>query len=90
MAYSELGYDSGNNLTVSFLVDNKSSTKDEFDVAIKKQDEKPDATLPASSEHIKAENAYTQPCWPAAIKLLKMEEPYGTYIFKNDVVTIKI
>lgn len=43
VTYSESSYDSSNNLTVSFFVDNKSATQDEFDTATKKQDEKPDA-----------------------------------------------
>ncbi len=42
ITYSESSYDSGNNLTVSFFVDNKSASQDEFESAIKKQNEKPD------------------------------------------------
>ena len=44
IVYSESSYDSNNNLTVSFFIDNKSATQDEFNLAIKNQDEKPNAT----------------------------------------------
>ncbi len=44
ITYSESSYDSNNNLIVSFFINNKSVTQDKFELAIKKQDEKPDVT----------------------------------------------
>jgi len=44
ITYSQSDYDSNNNLTVSFFVNNREATLDEFQSAIQKQDEKPDVT----------------------------------------------
>lgn len=41
ITYSQSSYDSNNNLTVSFFVNNKEATPDEFESAIQKQGEKP-------------------------------------------------
>lgn len=44
ITYSQSSYDSDNNLTVSFFVNNKEATQDEFESAIQEQGEKPDVT----------------------------------------------
>jgi len=43
ITYSQSSYDSNNNLTVTFFVNNKEATQNEFDSAIQNQSEKPDA-----------------------------------------------
>lgn len=44
ISYCESGYDSNNNQSVSYFVDHKSATEDDFLWAIKKQNEKTEAT----------------------------------------------